>query len=101
MKAQCMHCVDPACASACMLHSLSKDPITGVVGYDPTWCVGCRYCMMACPYNVPKFEFGKAVPQIVKCELCRPRGTPSSPRRTASVATEAAARSREGRPRQR
>jgi len=72
-KAQCMHCVDPACAAACMLGSLKKDPITGVVGYDPDYCVGCRFCMMACPFNVAKFEFDKAVPNIVKCELCRHR----------------------------
>jgi Fe-S-cluster-containing dehydrogenase component len=70
-KAQCMHCVDPACASACMLHSLSKDEKTGIVGYDPQYCVGCRYCQVACPFNVPKFEYAKAVPKIVKCELCR------------------------------
>lgn len=73
MKAQCMHCVDPACAAACMLHSLQKDKVTGVVTYDPAYCVGCRYCQMACPFNVPKFEFSKALPLIVKCELCRHR----------------------------
>jgi Fe-S-cluster-containing dehydrogenase component len=73
VKAQCMHCVDPACSRACMLHSLSKDPVTGVVTYDPAYCVGCRYCQMACPFNVPKFEFAKAIPKIVKCELCRHR----------------------------
>jgi Fe-S-cluster-containing dehydrogenase component len=73
VKQQCMHCVDPGCASACMLHSLHKDKVTGVVMYDPTYCVGCRYCMMACPFNVPKFEFEKATPKIVKCELCRQR----------------------------
>ncbi len=73
MKAQCMHCVDPACASACMLHSLHKDEVTGIVGYDPQYCVGCRYCQIACPFNVPKFEFDKAAPKIVKCELCRHR----------------------------
>jgi Fe-S-cluster-containing dehydrogenase component len=72
-KAQCMHCVDPACAGACMLGSLHKDDRTGVVGYDPSYCVGCRYCQMACPFNVVKFEFEKAVPKIVKCELCRHR----------------------------
>jgi Fe-S-cluster-containing dehydrogenase component len=72
-KAQCMHCVDPACASACMLGSLHKDEETGVVSYNPTYCVGCRYCQMACPFNVAKFEFEKAVPKIVKCELCRHR----------------------------
>jgi Fe-S-cluster-containing dehydrogenase component len=73
IKQQCMHCVDPACAAACMLHSLHKDEVTGVVGYNPAYCVGCRYCQMACPFNVPKFEFSKAVPKIVKCELCRHR----------------------------
>ena len=72
-KAQCMHCVDPACASACMLHSLQKDEKTGIVSYDPTYCVGCRYCQVACPFNVPKFEFDQPVPKIVKCELCRHR----------------------------
>jgi Fe-S-cluster-containing dehydrogenase component len=70
-KAQCMHCVDPACASACMLHSLHKNETTGIVEYDPQYCVGCRYCQMACPFSVPKFEFDKAAPKIVKCELCR------------------------------
>ena len=73
VKQQCMHCVDPGCASACMLHSLQKDTVTGVVTYDPAYCVGCRYCQVACPFNVPKFEFEKAAPKIVKCELCRHR----------------------------
>ncbi len=72
-KQQCMHCIDPGCASACMLHSLHKNARTGVVEYDPAYCVGCRYCMMACPFNIPKFEFDKAAPKIVKCELCRHR----------------------------
>lgn len=73
IKAQCMHCIDPACSAACMLGSLHKDETTGVVSYDPTYCVGCRYCQMACPFNVAKFEFEKAIPQIIKCELCRHR----------------------------
>jgi Fe-S-cluster-containing dehydrogenase component len=73
VKSQCMHCVDPACAGACMLGSLHKDAVTGIVSYDATYCVGCRYCQMACPYNVAKFEFDKAAPKIVKCELCRHR----------------------------
>jgi Fe-S-cluster-containing dehydrogenase component len=70
-KNQCMHCVDPACASACMLHSLWKDEKTGIVSYDSQYCVGCRYCQVACPFNIPKFEFAKAAPKIVKCEMCR------------------------------
>jgi Fe-S-cluster-containing dehydrogenase component len=73
MKAQCMHCVDPACAAACMIEALRKDETTGIVGYDPQYCVGCRYCQVSCPFNVPKFEFDKAIPKIVKCELCRHR----------------------------
>jgi Fe-S-cluster-containing dehydrogenase component len=73
VKAQCMHCVDPACAAACMLRSLHKNETTGVVEYDSTLCVGCRYCQVACPFGVPKFEFANSAPRIVKCELCRHR----------------------------
>jgi Fe-S-cluster-containing dehydrogenase component len=72
VKVQCMHCVDPACASACMLGALQKGEF-GVVGYDPDLCVGCRYCEVACPFNVPKFEWTKVAPKIVKCELCKER----------------------------
>jgi Fe-S-cluster-containing dehydrogenase component len=72
VKAQCMHCVDPACVSVCMLGALHKAE-HGVVAYDVDKCVGCRYCQVACPFNVPKFEWAKAAPRIVKCELCRHR----------------------------
>jgi formate dehydrogenase beta subunit len=72
VKAQCMHCVHPACASVCMLGALHKGE-HGVVEYDASKCVGCRYCQVACPYNVPKFEWASATPKIVKCELCRHR----------------------------
>ena len=73
VKQQCMHCIDPACANACMLGALKKREM-GIVTYDPTLCVGCRYCQMACPFNIPKFEWADAyTPQIVKCELCHHR----------------------------
>ncbi len=72
VKAQCMHCVHPACVSVCMLGALHKGE-HGVVAYDADKCVGCRYCQVACPFNVPKFEWAKAAPKIVKCELCRHR----------------------------
>jgi len=72
VKAQCMHCVDPACASACMLGALKKREF-GIVTYNPDLCVGCRYCEVACPFNVPKFEWSSAAPKIVKCELCKER----------------------------
>ena len=72
VKAQCMHCIDPACASACMLGALQKRE-HGIVSYDPDLCIGCRYCEVGCPFGVPKFEFEKAAPKIVKCELCKER----------------------------
>lgn len=72
MKMQCMHCVDPACASVCMLGALRKGE-KGIVEYDADACVGCRYCQVACPFNVPAFEWSKATPKVVKCELCRHR----------------------------
>jgi Fe-S-cluster-containing dehydrogenase component len=84
VKQQCMHCVDPSCVSACMMGALHKEGAgtrrhegeklgTGIVLYDKGTCVGCRYCQIACPFNVPKFEWTKAFPLIVKCELCRHR----------------------------
>jgi len=76
VKAQCMHCVDPACASVCMIGALRKNLVTGVVEYEKDGCVGCRYCQVACPFNIPKFTWDKAAPQIVKCELCRHRADP-------------------------
>ena len=72
IKRQCMHCVDPACASACMLGAMHKVEY-GIVAYDASLCVGCRYCEMACPFNIPKMEWSKALPKVVKCQLCRHR----------------------------
>ncbi len=72
VKAQCMHCIDPACASACMLGALQKREF-GIVTYDADLCIGCRYCEVGCPFGVPKFEFAKATPKVVKCELCKER----------------------------
>lgn len=73
IKRQCMHCVDPACVSACPVTALTKDPKSGVVSYNKSACIGCRYCQLACPYNIPKFEFEKTFPQIRKCQLCSHR----------------------------
>jgi formate dehydrogenase beta subunit len=72
VKRQCMHCVDPACTNACMLGALQKRE-HGIVTYRQELCMGCRYCMMACPFNVPKFEWERLASTIVKCELCNHR----------------------------
>jgi formate dehydrogenase iron-sulfur subunit len=68
----CMHCLEPACASACPTHALSKTP-EGPVVFDSWRCIGCRYCMQACPFVVPKFDFDKVVPAIHKCTFCADR----------------------------
>jgi Fe-S-cluster-containing dehydrogenase component len=73
VKRACMHCVDPNCVSACPVSALTKDPVTGIVRYDADACIGCRYCQLACPFNVPKFEYDKPFPKIVKCQLCSER----------------------------
>jgi Fe-S-cluster-containing dehydrogenase component len=69
VKQQCMHCVDPACQSACIVGALKKKP-NGAVEYDADMCMGCRYCMVACPFSVPQFEWYRALPSIQKCTLC-------------------------------
>jgi formate dehydrogenase iron-sulfur subunit len=65
----CMHCIDPGCASACPVGALHKTP-EGPVAYDAGRCLGCRYCMIACPWNIPKFQWFKALPEIRKCTMC-------------------------------
>ena len=73
MKVSCLHCADPSCVSACPVSAMAKDPETGIVGYDKSICIGCRYCVAACPFGVPRFQYDKAIPQISKCQLCRHR----------------------------
>ena len=70
IKRACMHCIDPDCASACPTSALQKDPVKGIVTWDVDACCGCRYCQVACPFMIPKFEYDKAFPELVKCELC-------------------------------
>ena len=69
VKRQCMHCVDPACVSACPVGALQKLE-NGAVVYDCTRCIGCRYCMVACPFSIPKFEWGESLGRIRKCTFC-------------------------------
>lgn len=72
IKRQCMHCVEPACASACLVRALDKTP-TGPVVYHKDRCLGCRYCMVACPFEVPKYEYESALPYVQKCTFCADR----------------------------
>ncbi|MDD5298795.1 MAG: hydrogenase 2 operon protein HybA [Rhodocyclaceae bacterium] len=73
MKISCMHCADPSCVSACPVSAMTKDPVTGVVGYNPDKCIGCRYCVAACPFGIPKYQYDSPTGRIGKCELCRHR----------------------------
>jgi len=70
VKVQCMHCDHPACVSACIVGAFSKQE-NGSVVWDTSKCIGCRYCMVACPFQVPSFEYNKALdPEIRKCDFC-------------------------------
>ncbi|MDX9788761.1 MAG: 4Fe-4S dicluster domain-containing protein [Desulfobacterales bacterium] len=72
-KIQCNHCLEPACASACFVQAFKKTE-SGAVAYDASVCVGCRYCMIACPFEIPAYEYDKAfTPRVVKCTMCQPR----------------------------
>lgn len=68
-RQQCMHCVEPACASACLTKALYKTD-EGPVVWREDKCMGCRFCMVSCPFDAPKFEYHSAVPRIEKCQMC-------------------------------
>jgi Fe-S-cluster-containing dehydrogenase component len=71
IKYSCMHCQKPSCVSVCPVSAMTKEPQTGIVDYSKDVCIGCRYCQVACPFNIPKFQWDRTVPRIVKCDLCR------------------------------
>jgi Fe-S-cluster-containing dehydrogenase component len=74
-KVQCMHCEEPACVSACLVGALKKSP-EGPVTWNEKVCIGCRYCITACPFYVPAFEYTSAFdPRIQKCFMCYHRIT--------------------------
>jgi formate dehydrogenase iron-sulfur subunit len=72
VRQQCRHCLEPACASACLVGALHKTP-EGPIIYDSDKCMGCRYCMMACPYGVPRYDWDKPIPYVRKCTMCYQR----------------------------
>jgi len=80
----CFHCSTPTCASVCPVGALSKTA-NGPVVYDATKCIGCRYCIMACPFGVPKYQWDTPVPIVGKCIMCSERIEVGLPTACASV----------------
>jgi formate dehydrogenase iron-sulfur subunit len=68
-RLSCMHCLEPSCVSACLVGGITKSP-EGPVLYDPDKCIGCRYCMLACPFHIPRYEWEKTTPFMKKCAMC-------------------------------
>ena len=75
---RCLHCLEPACASACPTTALAAQP-DGPVSYDANKCIGCRYCVWACPWSVPTAEWNSLAPKIQKCTHCADRANQPPP----------------------
>jgi formate dehydrogenase iron-sulfur subunit len=91
VRLQCRHCVDPACVSACPVGALRRSP-QGAVTYDSDICMGCRYCLMACPFRLTRYEWSSATPRVRKCILCYEKimdGELTQPACTAACPTQA------------
>src|SRR5262245_57633730 len=67
----CHHCLQPACLAACPVNAYEKDPLTGIVKHLDDQCFGCQYCILACPYEVPKYHRAKGI--VRKCDMCSSR----------------------------
>ena len=80
----CMHCLTPTCASACPVGAMKKTA-AGPVVYDSGLCIGCRYCIVACPFDVPKYQWDRPVPVVGKCVMCAPRLAAGRPVACAAV----------------
>jgi formate dehydrogenase iron-sulfur subunit len=78
LRRMCMHCADPSCVSACPVGAFDKTEL-GPVVYDAAKCMGCRYCMIACPFNVPRYEWAKPIPVVRKCDGCFERQKAGKP----------------------
>jgi Fe-S-cluster-containing dehydrogenase component len=90
-KVQCLHCLIPSCVSACIVGALTKTK-DGAVVYNPDVCLGCRYCMVACPFQIPAYEYDVVLtPRVRKCEFCANfvKGTGADPACAAACPTEA------------
>jgi formate dehydrogenase iron-sulfur subunit len=67
----CHHCLDPACMNGCPVNAYNKDPVTGIVRHLDDQCIGCQYCMLKCPYDVPKYSKKRGI--VRKCDMCSGR----------------------------
>jgi formate dehydrogenase iron-sulfur subunit len=72
VRKQCLHCLEPSCVEACLVGAIEKTK-QGPVIYDPDICIGCRYCMLACPVSIPRYEWDKKLPLMKKCDMCYER----------------------------
>ena len=72
VRRMCMHCAEPTCASVCPVGAFRKTAL-GPVTYDESRCIGCRYCMVACPFGVPRYEWTARWPKVSKCTMCADR----------------------------
>jgi len=83
VKRQCMHCEKPSCVAACPVEALEKVTVdgkpAGPVVYHANKCMGCRYCMMACPFDIPTLEWDRLAPTIRKCTFCADRSEDAQP----------------------
>jgi formate dehydrogenase iron-sulfur subunit len=84
MRRLCMNCAEPACASVCPVGALRKTA-AGPVIYEEDRCMGCRYCMVACPFSVPKYEWNKLLPRVQKCTMCPDRVQAGKPTACAEI----------------
>jgi formate dehydrogenase iron-sulfur subunit len=84
VRRMCMHCADPSCASACPVGAFTKTKL-GPVVYDGSKCLGCRYCMIACPFSVPRYEWSKVAPLVRKCDGCFERQAAGKPNACAEA----------------
>lgn len=84
MRHLCMNCLVPTCVSVCPVTALRKTAL-GPVTYDASRCIGCRYCMMACPFGVPQYEWRSLTPRVRKCDMCSDRVAAGRPTACAEV----------------
>jgi formate dehydrogenase iron-sulfur subunit len=68
VRRHCLHCLEPSCQSACLVGAIKRTP-EGAVEYDADKCIGCRYCMLACPFSIPRYQYDQPVPYIRKCQM--------------------------------